>query len=154
MIFCAKTITEVYSFEKTSLYRGGRNAQSFDADRHRCRRLFRSKAALGRAGHGIRRTVQSDGTAFRNTPLPQDAPATRACLVQALYRMEHAPVADTVLTFQDVAEDASFLTAVRGVCPMDHHRLQRHGISPRHLTYARAVRRYAVPLCRIQKSWM
>ena len=42
-----------------------------------------------------------------------DAPATRACLVQALYRMEHAPAADTVLTFQDVAEDASFLTAVR-----------------------------------------
>ena len=40
-----------------------------------------------------------------------DAPATRACLVQALYRMEHAPAADTVLTFQDVAEDASFLTA-------------------------------------------
>ena len=27
--------------------------------------------------------------------------------------MEHAPAADTVLTFQDVAEDASFLTAVR-----------------------------------------
>ena len=42
-----------------------------------------------------------------------DAPATRACLVQALYRMEHAPAADTVLTFQDVAEDASFLTAVQ-----------------------------------------
>ena len=42
-----------------------------------------------------------------------DAPATRACLVQALYRMEHAPASDTVLTFQDVAEDASFLTAVR-----------------------------------------
>ena len=35
------------------------------------------------------------------------------CLVQALYRMEHAPAADTVLTFQDVAEDASFLTAVQ-----------------------------------------
>ena len=33
--------------------------------------------------------------------------------MQALYRMEHAPAADTVLTFQDVAEDASFLTAVR-----------------------------------------
>ena len=42
-----------------------------------------------------------------------DAPATRACLVQALYRMEHAPASDTALTFQDVAEDASFLTAVR-----------------------------------------
>lgn len=42
-----------------------------------------------------------------------DAPATRACLVQALYRMEHAPASDTVLTFQDVAEDASFLTAVQ-----------------------------------------
>ena len=42
-----------------------------------------------------------------------DAPATRACLVQALYRMEHAPAADTVLTFQDVAEDASFLIAVQ-----------------------------------------
>ena len=34
-------------------------------------------------------------------------------LVQALYRMEHAPASDTVLTFQDVAEDASFLTAVQ-----------------------------------------
>ena len=69
-----------------------------------------------------------------------DAPATRACLVQALYRMEHAPASDTALTFQV------------GCIQRHHHRLQRHGISPRHLTYARAVRRYAAPLCRIQKA--
>ena len=49
-------------------------------------------------------------------PFAADAPATRACLVQALYRMEHAPAADTVLTFQDVAADASFLTAVQWGC--------------------------------------
>ena len=42
-----------------------------------------------------------------------DAPPTRACLVQALYPMEHAPASDTEHTYQDVAEDASFLTAVQ-----------------------------------------
>lgn len=82
-----------------------------------------------------------------------DAPATRACLVQALYRMEHAPAADTVLTFQDVAEDASFLTAVQwgvsnGIITGYSDTVFRPGTS---LT-RRAVRRYAVPLCRIQKA--
>ena len=33
--------------------------------------------------------------------------------MQALYRMEHAPAAETALTFQDVASDVSFLTAVQ-----------------------------------------
>ncbi len=57
---------------------------------------------------------------------------------------EHAPAADAVLTFPDVAEDASFLTASSvGWCQRHHHRLQRHGISPRHLTYAQS----SSPLC-------
>mgnify|MGYP004603925009 FL=1 len=42
-----------------------------------------------------------------------DAPATRACLVQALYRMEHAPVSEAALSFEDITDDASYLAAVR-----------------------------------------
>lgn len=79
MIFCAKTITEVYSFEKTSLYRGGRNAQSFDADRRRAADYSDLKPHW--AEQAMEFAVQSnlmDG--ISEYTFAADAPATRACL--------------------------------------------------------------------------